>query len=176
MKISDLQKRLSERGWTLLPHRLMAGFGFAAHGYAKLIRGPENFASILISLRVPHPHLMAWVTSVLEFAGGISLMAGAFVLPLSLPLTVIMLTALFSVHFQYGFSSIRLKAVTAAGAEFGPIGYEMNLLYIVALLTLAIGGPGVLSVDRWLAKRRDARTSQFDGGSSETIPNLEKSL
>ncbi len=67
------------------------------------------------------PHMMAWVTSLLEFAGGISVMAGAFVLPLSLPLAAVMLTALFSVHLQYGFSSIRLKAVTAVGAEFGPI-------------------------------------------------------
>jgi putative oxidoreductase len=52
-----------------------------------------------------------------------------------------MLTALFSVHLQYGFSSIRLKAVTAVGAQFGPIGYEMNLLYIAGLLTFALGEP-----------------------------------
>ena len=40
----------------------MIGFGFAAHGYAKLNRGPENFAIILRSLGVPQPHVMAWVT------------------------------------------------------------------------------------------------------------------
>jgi len=56
-----------------------------------------------------------------------------------------MLTAMFRVHLQYGFSSIRLKAVTASGAKFGPIGYEMNLLYIAGLLTLALGGSGRLS-------------------------------
>ena len=66
-------------------------------------------------------------------------MAGAFTIPLSLPLAVVMLSVLFSVHFQYGFSSIRLKAVTASGAEFGPIGYELNLLFIAGLLTLALG-------------------------------------
>ena len=80
-------------------------------------------------------------------------MVGAFVLPLSLPLTVIMLTAMFSVHLQYGFSSIRLKAVTVAGAEFGPIGYEMNLLYIGGLLALALTKPVTLSVDNWLRSR-----------------------
>jgi putative oxidoreductase len=72
-------------------------------------------------------------------------MIGAFVVPLSIPVAVIMLTAMFRVHFQYGFSSIRLKAVTASGAEFGPIGYEMNLLYIAGLLTLALSGSGRLS-------------------------------
>lgn len=137
-------------GWALLPLRLMIGFGFAAHGYAKLSRGPETFATILVSLGVPQPSLMAWVTSLLEFVGGISVMAGAFVVPLAFPLAVVMLTAMLSVHLPYGFSSIRLKAVTASGAEFGPIGYEVNLLYIAGLLTLALGGSGRLSVDDWL--------------------------
>ena len=151
----SLQKKLWEKGWTLLPLRLMIGFGFAPHGYAKLSRGPENFATILTSLGVPQPHVMAWATTLVELIGGVSVMAGAFVLPLSLPLAIVMLTAMFTVHFQYGFSSIKLRAVTATGAEFGPIGYEMNLLYIVGLVTLALGGAGRLSVDHYLRTRRD---------------------
>jgi putative oxidoreductase len=163
MMTLNFQKTLLEKGWALLPLRLMVGFGFAAHGYAKLSRGPENFATILAAIGVPQPHLMAWVTSLFEFFGGISLMAGAFVLPLSFPLAAIMLTALFSVHFQYGFSSIRLKAITASGAQFGPIGYEMNLLYIAALLTLALGGSGALSLDRYLAMKRNRGRLNTDG-------------
>jgi hypothetical protein len=31
-------------------------------GYAKLLHGPENFATILHALAVPAPHLMAWLT------------------------------------------------------------------------------------------------------------------
>src|SRR5262245_7274355 len=149
-----MQEKTSEHGWALVPLRLIIGFGFAAHGYAKLSRGPESFATILTAIGVPQPHFMAWVTSLLELIGGISLLAVAFVIPFSLPLAAIMLTAVFSVHFQYGFSSIRLKAVTASGAEFGPIGYEMNLLYLAGLLTLALLGPGRLSVDHWLRVRR----------------------
>lgn len=141
-------------GLALLPLRLMVGFGFAAHGYAKLTRGPDSFATILAAIGVPQPHVMAWATCLLEFVGGLGVMLGAFVLPLSIPLAVVMLTAMFTVHARYGFSSIRLKAVTAAGAEFGPIGYEMNLLYIAGLVTLALGGAGALSVDRYLATRK----------------------
>jgi putative oxidoreductase len=163
MMTPNFQKTLVEKGWALLPLRLMVGFGFAAHGYAKLSRGPENFATILAAIGVPQPHLMAWVTSLFEFFGGISLMVGAFVLPFSFPLAAIMLTALFSVHFQYGFSSIRLKAITASGAQFGPIGYEMNLLYIAALLTLALGGSGALSLDRYLAMKRNRGRLNTDG-------------
>jgi putative oxidoreductase len=131
----------------------MIGFGFAAHGYAKLSRGPESFAVILAALGVPQPEVMAWATTLLEFFGGISIMAGAFVVLLSLPLVIVMLTAMFTVHAQYGFSSVRLRAVTDAGAEFGPIGYELNLLYIVGLIALALSGPGQLSVDRWRQSR-----------------------
>ena len=151
--MSNYRYKLAQQGWALLPLRFMVGFGFAAHGYAKLSRGPDQFATILGAIGVPFPHVMAWVTALLEFVGGMSLIAGAFVLPLSIPLIAVMLTALFSVHFQYGFSSVRLKAITASGAEFGPVGYEMNLLYIAALLTLSISEPTRLSLDYWLANR-----------------------
>ena len=95
------------RDWAPVPLRLTVGFGFAAHGYAKLNRGPEGFAVILASLGVPQPQLMAWATSLLELAGGVALMAGGFVRPLAAPLAVVMLTAMFSVHLRYGFSSVR---------------------------------------------------------------------
>jgi putative oxidoreductase len=152
-----MQNRIAESGWGILPLRLMVGFGFAAHGYAKLSRGPENFATILLALGIPHPHLAAWVTSLLELMGGVFIMAGAFVVPLSLPLGIVMLTAMFQVHFQYGFSSIRLQAVTPTGARFGPVGYEINLLYIVGLATLALLGAGKLSVDGLPEARTRAR-------------------
>ena len=106
----------ARNGWVLVPLRLVVGFGFAAHGYAKLARGPESFAAILHVLGIPAPGLMAWATSLLELVGGISLMLGAFVLPLSLPLGAVMVTAMFGVHLRYGFSSIRLQAFGASGA------------------------------------------------------------
>lgn len=141
----------------LLPLRLVIGIGFAAHGYAKLSRGPANFGMILKAIGVPQPNLVAWTTSLVELIGGFSIMIGAFVAPVSLPLVLIMLTAMLKVHLVYGFSSIKLKAITASGAEFGPIGYEINLLYIVGLITLALGEPSRLSLDYWIRhKNREA--------------------
>jgi putative oxidoreductase len=156
-KISALQRRLSLDGWVLLPLRLMVGFGFAAHGYAKLARGPESFGTVLAAMGVPAPVFMSWATSLLELLGGIALMLGAAVVPLSVPMAAIMATAMLGVHARYGFSSIKLKAITVSGAEFGPPGYELNLLYIAALITLAFSRPSPLSVDRWLAAREDTR-------------------
>jgi putative oxidoreductase len=121
----------------------MLGFGFAAHGYAKLSRGPHAFATVLGALGIPLPSVMAWVTTLLELVGGISIMAGAFIIPLSIPLGMVMLTAMFTVHLPNGFSSIKLRAIHASGAEFGAPGYEMNLLYLAGLLTLVLGGPAI---------------------------------
>ena len=151
------RRRLSGDRWGLLSLRLMIGFGFVAHGYAKLARGPDSFAAILAAIGIPAPGPAAWLTSILELLGGVSLMLGAGVVPLSLPLGAIMATAMFAVHLRYGFSSVRLKAMTAAGAEFGPIGYELNLLYLSGLVTLALSGSSPLSVDRWLEARKRRR-------------------
>ena len=163
-----LRKRIWESGWGLVPLRLMIGFGFAAHGWAKLSRGPESFAVILTAIGVPLPHFTAWLTSLVELIGGLALMAGAFVVLVTLPLALVLLTAIFTVHLPYGFSSIRLQAVTPAGAQFGPIGYELNLVYLAGLLTLALGGAGRLSIDSVLAQKAKM-TERFVGANQKTL-------
>lgn len=145
-------------GWQLLPLRLVIGYGFAEHGYAKLARGPASFAAILAAMGVPFPEPMAWITLLVELLGGVALMAGVGVALISLPLVVVMLTALFGVHLRYGFSSVRLRGFGANGATFGPVGYELNLLYIAGLIVLTLSAGSPLSLDRWLRARRRQRT------------------
>lgn len=142
--------------WALLPLRLIIGFGFMAHGYSKLSKGVDGFANILQTIGIPAPGLAAWTTALVEFFGGFAVLAGAFVPIVSIPLVIIMLTALFTVHLPYGFSSIKLMAMTTDGAQFGKIGYELNLLYIAGLLALALGGASPFSVDRWLVRRKES--------------------
>ena len=147
----------NQRSWpelALLPLRLIVGFGFAAHGFAKLSRGVDGFADILQALSVPAPHFTAWLTALTELFGGLAIMAGSFVPFVSVPLAIIMLTALVTIHLPYGFSSIKLMAITADGPQFGKIGYELNLLYIAGLFALALGGPGPLSIDGLIADRK----------------------
>lgn len=143
--------------WALLPLRLVVGFGFAAHGYAKLSHGLAGFTAVVAAMGIPAPGAMAWATALIELLSGILMMVGAFVAPLTLPMVAIMLTALFGVHLQYGFSSIKLVSISATGAVFGPPGIEVNLLYLAALATLAGARPSAWSVDRWLAPRLAAR-------------------
>ena len=44
--------------WFALPLRLIVGFGFIAHGYAKLARGPEVFIAILHAIGMPFAHVL----------------------------------------------------------------------------------------------------------------------
>lgn len=125
-----------------------------AHGYAKLARGPEIFAATLQGLGVPSPHLLAWATILVELLGGLAATLGAFVTIASVPMAVVLIVAMFTVHLRYGFSSIKLVAVTAAGPQFGPPGYECDLLYLACLAALVLGGSGRLSIDGLLRSQR----------------------
>jgi len=117
------------RQWATLPLRLIIGYGFMAHGWAKLSRGPAGFARLLEQIGAPLPEVTAWVSTLIELLGGLAILAGAFVAAVSIPLIVMMLVAMFTVHLRYGFSAINTIGLTADGPQFGPPGYEVNLLY-----------------------------------------------
>jgi putative oxidoreductase len=140
--------------YSALPLRAIVGIGFLLHGYSKLSKGPEVFSSILYSLHVPLPHISAYLTIAVELLGGVALLLGAFVNWVSIPATIVLLTAMFTVHLPYGFSSIKLKAVVDGRAQFGPPGYECDLLYVACILALVLLGPGPWSFDRYRSRER----------------------
>jgi putative oxidoreductase len=99
-----------------------------------------------------------------EIVGGLAVLLGALVPLASIPMAAVLLVAMITVHLPYGFSSIKLQAVTAAGAQFGPPGFETDLLYLACLAALVLGGSGPLAIDGLLAKRREvARPSSHAG-------------
>jgi putative oxidoreductase len=151
--------------WAPVPLRLIVGYGFMEHGFAKLARGPDAFPAILHALGVPAPHFMGWLTILVEIVGGLAVFLGALVPLASIPMAAVLLVAIITVHLPYGFSSIKLQAVTAAGAQFGPPGFETDLLYLACLATLVLGGSGPLSIEGLLARRREvAGPSTSNGG------------
>jgi putative oxidoreductase len=156
--VVKLLTRFPMARWSAIPLRLIVGYGFMQHGFAKLSRGPGAFVTILQAMGVPAPHFMAWLSILTELLGGLAVLLGAFVTIVSLPMMAVLLVAMFTVHLPYGFSSIKLLAVTATGAEFGPVGYEVILLYVACLAALVIGGSGPFAVDGLIGKRLEART------------------
>jgi putative oxidoreductase len=157
MALLGLSSRPAIARWAPLPLRLIVGCGFMQHGYAKLSRGPEAFALILHAMAVPAPHLMAWLTILTEVFGGLAVLAGAFVPLVSVPMAAVLLVAIVTVHLPYGFSSIKVTGVASGHPQFGPPGYECDLLYLACLAALVIGGSGPLAIDGYLRRRATPR-------------------
>ena len=136
--------------WYAIPLRLILGFGFIQHGYAKLARGPEDFISLLHAMGLPSSFLLGWLTIIVELVGGLMILVGALIPLATVPMMIVLFVAIITVHLPNGFSSIKLQSFDAAGAHFGQPGYETDLLYLTSLLALCFGGPGPFSVDGWL--------------------------
>lgn len=153
---------LRQKAWWALPLRLMIGYGFIEHGWAKLARGPENFTDILAALHMPFPGLLAWATILTEILGGLAVLAGVAIQLASIPMAIVLLVAIFTVHLPNGFSSIKLQAITPEGARFGQPGYETDLLYLAGLAALVLGGPGPWTLGDLLRRLRAAKRTQAD--------------
>jgi putative oxidoreductase len=151
--------------WAVLPMRLLVGYGFIEHGFAKLSKGPDEFTGVLQQLGVPLPHVATWLTIGTELVGGLAVLLGAFVVWASIPMALVLLSAMVTVHLPYGFSSVKLLSVSASGAQFGPVGYELDLLYLAALIILALQGPGPLSIDG--VRQRRLRSKEVGVGRSD---------
>ena len=162
LRSANLLIRFPMARWSPIPLRLIVGYGFMQHGLAKLSRGPGAFVAILQAMGVPNPHFVTWLTILTELLGGVAVLLGAFVTIVSVPMMAVLLVAMFKVHLPYGFSSIKLLAVTATGAKFGPVGYEVILLYLACLAALVIGGAGPFAIDGLIGRHLDARRRDSD--------------
>jgi putative oxidoreductase len=154
MFLFDLLTRHRFVRWAPIPLRLIVGYGFMQHGFAKLSKGSDRFAVILNAIGVPAPHLMAWATILIELGGGAAAILGGLIALAAIPMAAVLLVAMFTVHLPYGFSSIKLIGVSAAGAQFGPPGYECDLLYLACLAALVMAGPGPLAIDGLIGRAR----------------------
>jgi putative oxidoreductase len=148
-----ISSHLVAMGWYAVPLRLVVGLGFIEHGYAKLSRGADSFIAILHAMGVPFADLLGWATIAVEIIGGLLILFGAFIRLATLPMIIVLVVAIFTVHLPNGFSSIKLMSYDATGAHFGQPGYETDLLYIAALLALCIGGAGPFSLDTYLDRQ-----------------------
>ena len=145
----DVRAKLAP--YAAIPLRLIVGYGLLAHGLAKWHRGPDEFAAILRAIGVPSPQLMARLTISTELLSGIAFLIGAFVSLVSIPAIIVLAVAVLTVHLPYGFSSIKLLGFSEGRAQFGPPGYECDLLYIACIVALVLMGPSPWSVDGYLS-------------------------
>jgi uncharacterized membrane protein YphA (DoxX/SURF4 family) len=58
--------------------------------------------------------------ALIEVLGGLTILVGAFVMAVSLPLIVMMLVVMFTVLLRYGSSAVYNIGLTADGPQLGP--------------------------------------------------------
>lgn len=124
----------------LLIFRVVLVYGFYSPAIYKIsdFSGTANWFE---SLGMPLPTLNAYLAGITEFAGVILLALGLGTRLISFPLIITMIVAIFTVHIGNGFPAIHN-------------GIEIPLYFIFMLLTLMVYGPGRLSLDYWIQKRK----------------------
>jgi putative oxidoreductase len=126
--------------------RLMVGIIFIGHGAQHLFgiwggAGLAGTAASFDSIGLSPGFPLAVAVGVIEFGGGLLLLAGALTTYVSVALIVVMLGAMWKVHLANGFF-INWAMTPGVGH-----GVEYNLMLIAALVCLALAGPGALSID-----------------------------
>jgi putative oxidoreductase len=117
----------------LLFLRLILSFGFSGPALMK-IKDINSIATWFESLGMPMPLLNAYLATFTEFFGFIFLALGFATRIISVPLMIVMVVAIKTVHLEHGFYA-------------GDHGFEIPLYYFLMLFTLFIYGPGKFSFD-----------------------------
>lgn len=134
----------------LLVVRLGLGIIFFAHGAQKVFGwyGGHGLKGTVSSFqqRMGIPLALGLIASFTELLGGLGVLAGFLTRPAALGLAIVMLAAVYKVHWQNGFF---LNWGLQPGKGHG---FEMNLALIAMALALMIGGGGTLSIDRLLLR------------------------
>jgi putative oxidoreductase len=93
---------------------------------------PDRLVAALHGRGVPLSASMSWVTIATAFFGGLAILLGFFIPLFSIPMTILLLVPISTVHWKFGFSSVKLASVDSDGIHFRPPGYEVDLLYLAA--------------------------------------------
>ncbi|UFH59190.1 HvfX family Cu-binding RiPP maturation protein [Sulfurovum mangrovi] len=120
----------------LLVARLILAYGF----YGPAMRKWADIDAIAIwfgTLGIPLPTLNAYMAATTELLGVILLTLGLFTRLISLPLIVVMIVAIVTVHLPHGFTA-------------GDNGFEIPLYYMLFLAIFASFGAGKFSLDHLL--------------------------
>jgi len=102
----------------------------------------KNFNGIVVwfsSMGMPLPKLNAFLATGTETIGIVLILLGLATRIISIPLMVVMIVAIATVHLGNGF-------------EAGNNGFEIPIYYMLMLFSLLITGPGKISLDALINK------------------------
>jgi putative oxidoreductase len=145
MKVLELYRKLIAHYETALGDlpslffRIILAYGFYTPAMMKW-GNINGIAEWFGGMGIPFPTLNAYLAASTEIAAVILLALGFATRFISIPLIIIMLVAIITVHLGNGF-------------EAGNNGFEIPLYYMLMLFALIIKGPGKISVDYILSKQ-----------------------
>jgi len=125
----------------LLLIRLTLAYGFYTPAMNKW-SDIESVAGWFESMGYPLPTFNAYMAASTEIAGVVLLALGFASRLISIPLIIIMLVAIITVHGGNGF-------------EASGNGFEIPLYYLVMLITIVVYGPGKLSIEGLIRKSQN---------------------
>jgi putative oxidoreductase len=131
----------------LLAVRLYWGWQFMQTGWGKLT-DIGKVIGFFTDLGIPAPAANAYFVSALEFGGGTLLILGLGSRLIALPLVIDMLVAYIAADREALFSFLSNPDKFTAAAPY---------TFLIASLLILIFGPGMISVDRLLARQAEVR-------------------
>ena len=133
--IYPLTKNILSHGQSLslFLARLAVAYGFYEPAMQKW-SDIDAVATWFGSMGIPLPTLNAYMAASTEITGVVLLTLGLFTRLISIPLMVVMVVAIMTVHLAHGFSA-------------GDNGFEIPLYYMLFLALFASFGAGKLSLD-----------------------------
>jgi len=132
LEFSHLSEYL--KSFSLLFARLLIAYGFYEPAMMKW-QDINSVAEWFGSMGIPLPTLNAYMAASTEIAGVVLLTLGLFTRLISIPLIVVMIVAIVTVHLGNGFSA-------------GDNGFEIPLYYMTFLFIFFSHGAGKFSLDR----------------------------
>ena len=142
---------MSDReAWGVTLLRVVLGTILVMHGwFGMMVLGPAGLASYAGRLGYPHSlgMLFAWYLIVAHIAGGVLLVIGLWTRPAALAQFPVLASTTFFLHWSQGFF-MKNVVVDSRTGETMTGGYEFSLLMLAASLSVALLGPGKLSVDQ----------------------------
>ena len=136
--IYPLTKKILSQGQSLslLLARLAVAYGFYEPAMQKW-SDIKSVADWFGSIGIPFPTLNAYMAASTELIGVVLLTLGLFTRLISVPLMIIMVVAITTVHLANGFAA-------------GDNGFEIPLYYMLFLAIFASYGAGKFSLDHLL--------------------------